>query len=318
LTKYLFETILGMKCWEGVREQDIMKNKEANMSKKYLWSIIFSLCILVFINFTGCNKREKEPTPTQVIIKNLPFIMGNITNRPYWNRSDASCWITGDPVPEVDSVLVNNIKLTASLPGQGGLYYDIDSIGVYPCSTYKLTVYHSGGKANASVTIPNEDIQVIYPDTNVYTIPRDSSDFVITWHSVENASYYLLTYHISCSWNGGGHGHGSGTSVYDTTYTISASDLLYLEADTTDTLTGWSGEIYIGPAVGPIAQPGDSGNIEGEGCGFWWGGCEDSTKCLELRLEGVGKAKNSNYGNTTVDKKSNKDLLMELRKRVGR
>ena len=226
-----------------------------------------SLCIIIFIFFSfGCPEGQG---PTQPSTGKSPFILGSISKSGN-SAGSAYCWIMGDPVPAIDSVLVNSAKLekAPNVGNEVGTWYSLDSIEVYPGSTYTLSVYHSEGEATASVTLAEEeDMNMVFPAASPYILPRDSSDLVLIWNSVENAAYYTVGYEIYCSSPGGGSASIGGFYALDTTYAIQAQDLLYLGRDT---ITAWSAEIDICPMIGPGTQQGDSGNIVGEGCGFWW------------------------------------------------
>jgi hypothetical protein len=280
---------------------------KCNMLKRF-W---LSLCIIIFILFSyGCPEDE---VPTQPSKENSPFIMGSVSKTGN-SAGIAYCSITGDPVPAVDSILVNSAKLEKGTDVVGGLdsWYSLDSMEVNPGNTYTLSVYHSEGEATASVTLAEEgDLNMVFPETNQYIVPRDSSDLVLIWNSVENVGYYIVSYEFYCSWSTGAHWCSGGFIALDTTYAIKAEDLLYLGKDT---ITAWSGKIGISPMIGPGVQEGDSGNVVGEGCGFWWGGCELAQ--IDLQLEGVTLSTNalSSYENT--DEESMKDILIELKEQI--
>lgn len=277
-----------------------------NKISKKLW---LDLCIIIFVLFfAGCSKEEN---PTQPSMENLPFIMGTVSDN--YGTGRANCWIMGDPVPNIDSVRVNSRELKLSSdPYQVSLWYSLDSIEVSPGSTYTLLVYHSKGEATASVTLPEDgDVKVVRPESTQYVLPRDSSDFVLIWNSVDNAGYYSIGYEVHYTYPGGYSGYADGFSAFDTTYTIPVENLHYLEKDT---LTGWSAKINIAPMIGPGTQPGDSGNIAGEGYGFWWGGCE--TAQIDLQLEGVPKTRNNSYSYRSSEKQSMKDILKKLKEKI--
>ncbi len=279
---------------------------KCNILKRF-W---LSLCIIIFISFSfGCSEDE---APTQPSTENWPFIMGSISKTASW-PGRAYCWIMGDPVPAIDSVLVNSAKLADISSGNEPTgWYSLDSIEVSPGSTYTLSVYHSGGEATASVTLAEEgDLNMVFPETNQYIVPRDSSDLVLIWNSVDNAAYYTIAYEISCSWTGGYSWRSGGYTAFDTTYAITAEALDYMGKDA---ITGWSAKINIGPMIGPGTQAGDSGNIVGEGCGFWWGGCE--LVQIDLQLEGVPVLTNSTYSYEDTDEGPMKDILIELKERI--
>jgi hypothetical protein len=280
---------------------------KCNILKRFL----LSLCIIILILFSyGCSEDE---VPTQPSKENSPFIMGSVSKIGN-SAGIAYCSIVGDPVPAVDSVLVNSAKLEKGANVVSGLdsWYSLDSMEVNPGNTYTLSVYHSEGEATASVTLAEEgDLNMVFPGTDQYIVPQDSSDLVLIWNSVENVGYYIVSYDFYCSWLSGAHGSSGGFIALDTTYTIQVENLLYLGKDT---ITAWSGRIGISPMIGPGVQEGDSGNIVGEGCGFWWGGYE--LVQIDLQLEGVTLSTYnlSSCGNT--DEEPMKDILIELKEKI--
>jgi hypothetical protein len=238
--------------------------------------VLFLLLLDCF--FAGCKKNG----PTEPSDENWPLISSaDVRSRIVLSGdNNARCMILDDPMLRIDSILVNKTRLTLDTIIPDLRYYSSSFGGVYPDSTYTLNVYHREGIASASVTAKG-NISVILPDTNI--VPRDSSDIVVSWHPVEGAGSYLFSYGFGCSYPGGARGYALGIVVQDTMYIISASDLLYMNYDT---ITSWSGEIgIVHMIVTRTSLDYSSGNIEGEGYGFWSAGCEVAH--IELKLEGM-------------------------------
>ncbi|MCK4352990.1 hypothetical protein KAW65_06235 [candidate division WOR-3 bacterium] len=261
-------------------------------------NFLTSLAALLII--VGCKGTQGPAGPPGTVTQK-PYVIGGLykgIGYPYPPVEYSYAYVEVYHTSSIPVVTINGDTLPLEHYYYGGdmwrcsygwyTYWRDDTISLFGDSTYVLEVIHSEGVAQAEVKMPGE-FEVIEPDTSD-TLHR-GEDLNIIWTTSKGAEWYKIYLSIHYSYI-----DTSGEYEYfckyfepllqatDTTYFVSGSELFPADIDS---VRYGDGYLYIYAGSGDAIEPGATGNITGDGAGFFWG--KYKTEKVYFEIENSGK-----------------------------
>ena len=138
-------------------------------------------------------------------------------------------------------------------------------------SRYELEVTHYWGTAFSRIIMPG-NFGLTYPPDDEYVLDMEST-LVVTWRRSEGAQWYWVDAYcyydyVDSFYHLGDHDFELDTTVCDTCLVLSPGRIF--PGYVMDVLEG-DGAVMVWAGYGPTIEPGDYGNVRGNGYGFFNG-----------------------------------------------
>lgn len=160
---------------------------------------------------------------------------------------------------------------------------------VFPVdTTYRLDVRHFWGEASAEIAMPGNFRMSLPPEE--YILPQDST-LVIRWKSSPRAEWYWADVYIDYEFidpdgNWDDISIDLDTVLQDTFLLVAADRIFPAQVD--EVLEG-DGAALVWAGGGPPGEPGDSGNVQGSGFGFFSSANEPREKYFYVGAPPAGR-----------------------------
>jgi hypothetical protein len=281
---------------------------------------LISLGLIVFFTtLWSCDKEQDNNSQAAMV-----FVKHYYTGRtgPNWERvymQNIYVYgdITGNPLPKINYLQINDIKLSDSqcfsyLQGNISFRSDnniwIDSISEPKFSPLTIKINTSYGEIEGSITVP-DSIKSLTVDA-ADTIPLNTP-ITISWTG-SDADYFIVDYYHQ--WmeyfseeNFGMFGYSKDTIVRGNSVTLEGSRF-YNNGDIS--------EIEVTPINGPFPEVGVKANMEGDGYGYLY--LENRARSTDKTIaigKGIDYSLFEGYGfKSTVVKKNTTTVSEKIKK----
>jgi hypothetical protein len=198
------------------------------------------------------------------------YITGEIEKYPHWSIPDSFYY--DEDVYVANAEVIPSVKINnQELKWDGWFSYD----GEFPLTSgadYNLVVAAGIKTATASVKLPG-DFSITTPASG-YVLPKGQS-LNVSWNSASYADFYrgYLSINYSYRDTSGNYRYFyySGDTILSGTSITYPSNLLFPNLSEIDSIRYGYGYFYVYAFDGPALTPGTSGNVTGDGIGFFWG-----------------------------------------------
>ncbi len=173
-------------------------------------------------------------------------------------------------VSGIAAVYVNDIEI----PFFAYSTYYLEDFPISPGDSARLWVEHTkqdggSGVSQANVRLPTDLVITSHDTSGTDTIPY-GVDLTVTWTSSAGADAYSVNVSCNCAYRDTANVdqtfHYHLRDVFaDTSITFPSTDI-FPDTAQMDTMYGWSGNLYFESFDGPW-QPGETGNVTGDGIG---------------------------------------------------
>lgn len=239
-------------------------------AKKSVAVALFAAAALLVV-VAGCEGPEGPQGPPGL----SPIYIAGRVDASGPGASRSLVWLEVYHTPGVPTVEVNNIPIPFYRGSLYKFYHDDFPIAAGDSAellvTYR-TLDGNPGTAQAIAILPGP-FQITCPDTSYVTMAVGDS-LVVSWTSSDGADIYLIHFFFGYRW-----ADTSGASQYfryakdtlcgDTSITFSQAALFPNLGDIDSVLYG-DGGLWLLAIHGPT-QPGEQGNVTGDGIGFFNG-----------------------------------------------
>jgi len=228
---------------------------------------VLHFIIISFITFLffGC---KKGPT---VISYGDPSIRAELAYYDQLDLPRAAVEVEGTELLPIATINNDTLELSGCNPEGEYMWesYFRGDVSTASDNEYELRVYHAGGEATATITMPG-DFGITSPEE--YDTITPSEDITISWNPSETAERYKLS--ISLGYNYGDTADPSFRRFYLDTILSDIATSLTIQKESVfpseiDSIREGTGSLNIYAENGPQIGFSSEGNISGEGIGYF-------------------------------------------------